>query len=67
MELDMCMNLCMELDMYMNLCMNLCMELDMCMNMCMNLCMNLLLILYMNLESAYKFGICILKYSRTYI
>jgi hypothetical protein len=59
MELDMCMNLCMELDM----CMNLCMELDMCMNMCMNL----LLILYMDLEFAYEFGICILKYSRTYI
>jgi hypothetical protein len=35
--------------------------------LCMNLCMNLLLILYMNLESAYESGICILKYSQTYI
>jgi hypothetical protein len=32
-----------------------------------DLCMNLLLILYMNLESAYELGICILKYRRTYI
>jgi hypothetical protein len=31
------------------------------------LCLNLLLILYMNLESEYESGICILKYSRTYI
>jgi hypothetical protein len=54
MELDMCMNLCMELVMHATY-------------MCMNLCMNLLLILYMNLESAYGSGICILKYSRTYI
>jgi hypothetical protein len=29
--------------------------------------MNLLLILYMNLESVYEFGIYILKYRRTYI
>jgi hypothetical protein len=35
--------------------------------MCLNLCLNLLLILYMNLESKYESGICILKYSRTYI
>jgi hypothetical protein len=55
--------------MWMNMCM---MELDMWMNMCMeldkwNMCLNLLLILYMNLESKYESGICILKYSRTYI
>jgi hypothetical protein len=31
------------------------------------LCLNLLLILYKNLESEYEFGICILKYSQTYI
>jgi hypothetical protein len=56
MELDMWMNMCMELDMWMNMC-----------NMCLNLCLNLLLILYMNLESKYESGICILKYNQTYI
>jgi hypothetical protein len=76
MQLDMCINLCMmELDMWMNLCMEPVMELDryksvygICVwNMCLNLCLILLLILYMNLESKYESGICILKYSRTYI
>jgi hypothetical protein len=56
MELDMWMNMCMELDMWMNM-----------WNMCLNLCLNLLLIMYMNLESKYESGICILKYSQTYI
>jgi hypothetical protein len=35
--------------------------------LCLNLCLNLLLILYINLDSEYESGICILKYSRTYI
>ena len=72
MQLDMCINLCMmELDMWMNLCMEPVMKLDMYKSVygiCVwNLCLNLLLILYMNLESGYESGICILKYSRTYI
>jgi hypothetical protein len=45
------------------------MELDMYINLYIDLLWIwiLLLIMYMNLESAYESGICILKYSRTYI
>jgi hypothetical protein len=66
----------MELDMWMNMCMEPVMELiryksvyyESVYGICVWICvLNLLLILYMNLESKYESGICILKYSRTYI